>query len=291
MHVAIRHKSGEGPISRSNPPKRTATASSAPFDRHWSPMVTIIPSEQRQIDNPASSSSMASTSATEADRRASTSISKHLQAVQRLMPRSSPNHGPNGSMPATSIVPRSAKAEPHRGSKTIDTPRPIAAGSGNVIRRSTIRSSVSNDLRRLQIRSAMAEPIPISSVISTHGPPRAIPLASSEPRSNQASDDPSRRRPKPWQQFVHTPPVPASDGHARTTTYPLQTRQCILIQTRARHLGGCISAVHNKYEIASIEVEVDWKSKSSPSVYTEREEKIASSLPDNPQKLKWKSSP
>ncbi|KAL5973159.1 hypothetical protein ACLOJK_037186, partial [Asimina triloba] len=48
-------------------------------------------------------------------------------------------------------------------------------------------------------------------------------------------------------------------------TYPLQTWQCILIQSRAQHLGGCISAIHNKSEIASKEVEVDWKSKSSPS--------------------------
>ncbi|KAL6004203.1 hypothetical protein ACLOJK_004750 [Asimina triloba] len=44
----------------------------------------------------------------------------------------------------------------------------------------------------------------------------------------------------------------------RATTYPLQTRHCILIQSRARHQGGCISAIHNTSEIASIEVEVDW---------------------------------
>ncbi|KAL6000959.1 hypothetical protein ACLOJK_006686, partial [Asimina triloba] len=38
-------------------------------------------------------------------------------------------------------------------------------------------------------------------------------------------------------------------------TYPLQTQHCILIQSRARRLGGCISAIHNKSEIASTEVE------------------------------------
>ncbi|KAL5978441.1 hypothetical protein ACLOJK_029558, partial [Asimina triloba] len=75
-------------------------------------------------------------------------------------------------------------------------------------------------------------------------------------RSPKSKHDPSMvPNPKPWQQFVHTPPDPAPDGHARTATYPLQTRQCILIQTRARHLGGCISAIHNTSEIASTEVE------------------------------------